>query len=305
MSLDDGTAPSKSTLRGERRLAAALTELGIVPVAVAPLPALKPWSRTPRTYSVTTPAHDRLKIRFARRARFAGRAARLTAQLADPRVASPIAVSGAAMVERWVEGEPLSSLTLSRPHVDAAADILATVHGFGTPRQRATGALAERISCRLARVAAAGMVPQAEARRLERLIAERLPPYASWGLTHGDFCDENLVVGVDESLASIDNELVCFGFLDHDLARTWYRWPMPAWAEERFLRRYDATSGRCRSPEEMQAWRAIATVKGLWIRHVTGSPADLELHALSRLAGGHADRAPAGERASRPAINPP
>jgi Ser/Thr protein kinase RdoA (MazF antagonist) len=269
---------------GERRLATALARLEIEPVSVTTLEALKPWSRAPRTFEIATGEGERLKIRFARRARYAARAQHLTTLLGDPRIRPPVAVSGTAMVEHWVEGEPLSSVRLEARHVDAAADMLAAVHLF-EPRAglRATTRSVSRMRRQSADLVAAGLISRDSAARLERLVDRSLPPRASWGLTHGDFCDENIVVGADGTLSSVDNELFGFGFLDYDVARAWYRWPMPAWAENRFSRRYDATSGRSCDHEETQAWRAVATVKALTIRLRARSAADPELRALRRI----------------------
>jgi hypothetical protein len=277
--------------RGERRLAAALQRLEIKPVSVAPLEAAKPWSRTPRTYEVVTGGGERVKIRFARRARYAARAQLFTTLLGDPRIRPPLAVSGTAMVEHWVEGKPLSSVRLDARHVDAAAEILATVHLFGPRAARTTSRTVTKMRGESAALVAAGMLSRDAAGRLDRLVAGSLPPWATWGLTHGDFCDENIVVGADGTLSSVDNEQFGLGFLDYDVARAWYRWPMPAWAEERFARRYGATSGRSCDHGETQAWRAVATVRALAIRLRTGSAADLELRALGRvLADGSARR---------------
>jgi thiamine kinase-like enzyme len=46
------------------------------------------------------------------------------------------------------------------------------------------------------------------------------------GLTHGDFCAENLIVEKPDRIRIIDNEMLGVDALDWDVARTWYRWPM-------------------------------------------------------------------------------
>ena len=281
MRLDEAT---RAALRGERRLAAALGALEIVPASVTPLAALQPWSRTPRTYEVVTATDERLKIRFARRARFAERAARLTRRLGDPRVPPPLAVSGTAMVERWVEGEPLSSLPLSGARVDAAADLLASIHRSAAGR-RSTARLCASVARRATALVEHGLLSPEIAAWLGRLVAETLPAEAAWGVTHGDFCAENLVVAGGGLLASIDNEQFAWGFPAYDVARSWYRWPMPAWAEERFARRYAAGSGTACGPVETQAWRAVAVVRALQYRRASRSSPAGALRALARVLG--------------------
>jgi thiamine kinase-like enzyme len=110
-----------------------------------------------------------------------------------------------------------------------------------------------------------------------------LPASSPWGLTHNDFCAANLVIGEDSRLFSIDNELFARGFLEYDVARVWYRWPMPAWAERRFLGRYRSVHSPIPPDAEQLAWRVVATLKGAHLRHRIGAPNDHALALLRRL----------------------
>jgi aminoglycoside phosphotransferase (APT) family kinase protein len=73
-------------------------------------------------------------------------------------------------------------------------------------------------------------------RVLER-AADTRPARATWGLRHGDFCGENLVVS-DRDLCCIDNVTVAPGILESDLAQTFCRWPMTTRERARFLLGY-------------------------------------------------------------------
>jgi Ser/Thr protein kinase RdoA (MazF antagonist) len=279
-------------------LSVALDALGIEASPVMPLVAPVPLSRTPRLYLVSTHDGRRVKVRRARREDLARRAAVLSDQLADRRVPPPLARAGRFTAEPWVEGSPLSSLRLSGGHVDEAADLLASIHRFSgvapqyqplrprlptLPRLQRTAPILRRAEEQLVEVTRAARFTSLEARHLGKILRNGLPVSASWGLTHGDFCGDNLVFRPDGTLASVDNELLGHGFLEYDLARAWYRWPMPRWAGERFEGSYRLTVGVGKlAPEEQRAWRVAATLKGFHLRHRRGAPAERGL-ALLRL----------------------
>jgi thiamine kinase-like enzyme len=118
---------------------------------------------------------------------------------------------------------------------------------------------------------------------LTEIVGNALPARSRWGLVHNDFCATNLSVGEDGGLFSIDNEHMARGFLEYDLGRVWYRWPMSESDERRFLRRYRSAQGAGPPPEEQRGWRAIATLKGAHLRHRIGANNDDALSALRRL----------------------
>jgi len=272
--------------RSETAARAVLSALGIEACWLTPLVPGAQWSATPRSYRATTADGSQFKVRIGRRTDAAARAARLGEELADARVHPPLGRVGRVTVERWIDGLPLSSIRLRAPHIDDAADLLVAIHRFGDtdggslPR-RGTGSVRARFERQLVELAAAGRVSGADASTLADIVRRGLPASATWGLMHGDFCGENLVLDTEGSVVSIDHELLGRGFLEYDLARSWYRWPMPPWAHQRFERRY--RSALDQSPPSRQTWRAwqtVATVKGVHLRHRRGMPSDRGLAAL-------------------------
>lgn len=287
--------------RQEATVLTALEALGIEAVELVPLVAADPWTRWPRAWRTPTTGGSTVKVRLARRAKIAARSAALSEELHDVRVPPPLGRLGRVTVERWVEGIPLSSPRLRGAHVDAAADLLASIHAFPgrggrLPRRRALTSVVDRCESQLAELAAAGTVPPAAAAGLVDIVRHGLPPVAGWGLVHGDFCGENLVCGPDGTLVSVDHELLGHGFFEYDLARSWYRWPAPSWAHERFENRYRAQLALPPGPQEAwRAWRVVAAVKGVHLRRRRGAPSPRALAALERLGS------PSGAGPFRPA----
>lgn len=88
------------------------------------------------------------------------------------------------------------------------------------------------------RLVRAGLLIESEARDAVALARASTPASAEWGVTHCDFCAENLLIVPGRGLHVIDNETICELWQDCDLARTWYRWPMDAAEFATFLEGY-------------------------------------------------------------------
>jgi aminoglycoside phosphotransferase (APT) family kinase protein len=277
--------------RPDPRLAGATHALGLDMVSATPLVSAAPVTRRPRSFLIDTGDGTRVKIRFGRRAVIVDRAARLSAALGDARVPPPLARSGLVTAEAWVEGIDLASLRLGARHLDAAADLLASLHRFSgrpgedLPRPRSTGSIHRHAERQLSDLVEAGLVTRAEGRSL-RIILGRLPDRSPWGLIHGDFCGENLVWRADDTLVSVDHEMLGRGFIEYDMARTWYRWDLSATDWQRFERAYRAVSASAAPPgAELRAWRAAAATKGVHLRYRRGLVARRGLAALRDVLG--------------------
>jgi aminoglycoside phosphotransferase (APT) family kinase protein len=269
------------------RLGAAVRALGFAASSITPLASVAPHTRLPRSYLISTDTGSQVKIRFGRREAITARAAALSAALADNRVPAPIARAGRLTAEAWIEGSVLSSMRLAARHVDAAAELLASVHQFGglagehLPRYQLTGTIHRRAERQLSELAGAHIVRRRDLSALRAVLDRGLPARAQWGLVHGDFCAENLVWRADDTLVSVDNETIGRGFIEYDVARTWYRWPMPASQRGRFDRSYRAALGmKPPSGVECRAWRLAAAVKGVHLRFRRGLVAERGLDAL-------------------------
>jgi len=283
----DGSPALSGTFEQDDRLGAALRALGVEATSITSLASVAPHTRLPRSYLVSTKTGARVKIRFGRREAITRRAAALSAALADSRVPTPMARAGRLTAETWIEGSVLTSVKQAARHLDAAAELLASVHQFGglagegLPRYRQTGPIHQRAERQLSELAGARIVRRRDLSELRTILDRGLPARAQWGLVHGDFCAENLVWRADNTLVSIDNETMGRGFIEYDVARTWYRWPMPASQQRRFERSYRAAV-RMEAPSavERRAWRLAAAVKGVHLRFRRGLVAERGMDAL-------------------------
>lgn len=273
-------------------VARALAAAGVTAVSVEPLAGLSPVTGTARSFRVVSTDGTAFKVRLRRLGRQARHAGALAAALGDPRVPAPIAHLRGATIERWVDGEDLSKRPVEPHHVDDAARLLAAIHAFaGTPgaplpQRRRTERLLAVTAAKLGDLVAARVLSATDAARLDALLRDALPRRAAWGLVHDDFCGENLVRTPEGVVVSIDNERLRRGFFDRDLARTWARWRVPAWAEARFLATYAASGHPPASGPARRAWRIVTATERVHVRHRYQSGVDEPLALLLGLLDG-------------------
>ncbi len=158
---------------------------------------------------------------------------------------------GGALLIEWVEGEPLDPERLSPSQLRSIGRLHGSIHvaelarGPWRIRDSTLAYRADRLEPELRRLAGMGLVSPTEADHLLKLALDHEPENFAVGIAHGDFCPENLVLGADGRVVAIDNETIAVAALDHDLARTWYRWPLPRRAREAYFEGYV----RYRSPD--------------------------------------------------------
>jgi len=200
----------------------------------APIVEALPLSSTvePRAFRLTTARGHTLKLRKVRTTR----QAEIEAYVLDafdgegfPRLRGR---AGRWLLLSWIEGVPASAAFAGEDLVRRCASLQSRVHrlppppascsAWRTPDQRV-----RRIATHLDRLCRARQLAAAAAERALEIARRHVPPSAPTGLGHGDFCGENIVVAVDGLPFVVDNETSAVMPLDHDLARTWYRWPMP------------------------------------------------------------------------------
>jgi aminoglycoside phosphotransferase (APT) family kinase protein len=168
------------------------------------------------------------------------------------------------------------------------------VGGRRVRTQRPTGPLVVATRDRLARLCARGAIAADDVRALRGVLRRFDPGRAVVGVTHNDFCPENVVERRGGELVAVDNEGMRIGFLDYDLARTWYRWAMPAPAWASFLDAY----ARWRDPggyvRHAPFWSVTALVKSAHVRFGRTDAADVPLRRLRDIAA--SARPPARKR---------
>ncbi|MEO6027231.1 MAG: aminoglycoside phosphotransferase family protein [Candidatus Binatia bacterium] len=217
-----------------------------------------------------------------------------------------LARQGRVTIETWIDGTPLDERARTTGRMWGAGAILGAIHrtdgsahGAGAADASTRPFVADLLG-RLHDLTDRGALTAAQGRALGLALASRRPGRARTGLTHNDFCDENLVEDAEGRLHVVDNGGLRAGFLDFDLARAWYRWPMSDAAWHSFLAGY----GRWRRvpvrAEVVRFWRIAAIVRSAHFRVVRDSrDAATPLRRLRVLAGGGRALARALTRAPR------
>ena len=178
---------------------------------------------------------------------------------------------GRVLIEDWIDGEALPDAPAPH-HLAEAAALLADLHAktrLGDLKLHGECPTANHHRLALERlriVAAAGALAEKELVRLERALKRWDPVRAIFGLTHLDFCGENMVIDRGGRLRVIDNERLRVNALGYDLARTWYRWALPAPQWEAFLLAYSSRMPILNSPESFPFWKIAAAALSAELR---------------------------------------
>jgi len=272
--------------------AGALRALGVTPLEIHEVTALPSVAASRRTLRVVVAEGYSLKVRRYSRPARARVAVALRRGLSNDRLPGILLFTGRVLVEEWIEGVSLAHLPLSEGRLQQAADLLDGLHatrevgGQSLPVSRRVRPLLRRAERQLARLAAAAAVTEAERRRIARALADFAPEHALAGVTHDDFCAENLVEDRSGRLFAVDNEHMRIGFLEFDLARAWYRWPMPGETWQRFRERYGARHWPA-DRETAPFWRLTAVLCSAYLRLVRlhGAGIEVPLGRLRELIG--------------------
>ena len=264
-------------------IVAALATLGAEPVDAVCITGL-PAEQTDRaTFRIALADGRIVKARRFRRAARAERSARLAQALSHEHVPPPLLVSGRITIESWLDGVAISTLPSNQRRLEQAADLLGSLHAppGAHPHSRSTSTLLASTRRRLASLGGRGTLVRDEVDALLCAMQRLAPAAAAVGITHNDFCADNLVQDAGGRLVLVDNEGLRRGFLDYDLARTWYRWPMPDADWRAFTARYRSW----RTPDDRIAfWRIAAVVKSAHLRaarHTAGATVPVDrLRAL-------------------------
>ncbi len=144
---------------------------------------------------------------------------------------SVVSRSGSAILEEWVEGEPLAQHLPSLSIIRQAGSILgelSTVEGdvdFG-PRIRDGRLRLDKLETQLDQLGSRAALDRKTCQRLLEIARSNCPRRLAAGLVHLDYSAENLILDGHKKIHVIDNESMDFTPYDTDLGRTWYLWPM-------------------------------------------------------------------------------
>ncbi len=195
---------------------------------------------------------------------------------------------GRVVIEAWIDGASPSD---DHPEtLSSAAELLARIHGtraFGRrrlPMVRPAARWRRAAVRQVEALGAAGVIGAAAMRALLGALDRLEPATTEVGVTHGDFCLENLALGRDGRLHAIDNEAMRIDSLDADLGRVWYRWPMADARFDAFVEAYERRTGR--RFDHRDFWRTVGVIRGAFVRSKYRLPGAAEVAV--RLAR-HAD----------------
>jgi thiamine kinase-like enzyme len=193
---------------------------------------------------------------------------------------------GRVLLERWVEGRILGSEPPDG-HLVPAAALLAELHATTLSGRLAaddsTHAWRVQTRHRLEALTRANAITSREAEQWGNALARSDPGQTAMRLGHFDFCGENMIVDTAGRLRVFDNERVGTGPVGFDLARTWYRWHLPArdWAV--FLHAYEAAAPR-NGPARLDFWKLVVLIQSACLRLEKGERfLAIPLDALRRL----------------------
>jgi Ser/Thr protein kinase RdoA (MazF antagonist) len=267
-------------------VAAVLARLGSEVVGAASVTALPSRATRRAAFRIDLADGRAVKVRRLARVARARRFARMVRGLAEAPLAALLVLEGRIAVEEWIDGTPLSALPPVPTRLRRAGEVLGRLHATGRmgrrrlPAQASTGPLLDVTERRLARLCARGAVARAEVRALRGVLARFAPDVALFGVTHNDFCAENVVETRASGIVAIDNEGMRLGFLDYDLARTRYRWPMSATAWMAFLDGYTGWRDPGDWVRHAPFWWVAALVKSAHVRFDRTDAADVPLGRL-------------------------
>ncbi|HXQ20940.1 MAG TPA: aminoglycoside phosphotransferase family protein [Candidatus Acidoferrales bacterium] len=251
-------------------LAAVLEAARLVCAEVQPVSDAR---RTrPTTFRLVCTNGRVLKAQILPDAEGAARVEHLRGLLDVPELPRFVARAERALLSEWIEGQPLTAASITRDQLRACGALLARVHRVPLPAEDRTRP-ANRVLARdaklredLARLVEAQRLGPDEAQCALDYAAAHKPVHFSIGIEHGDFCAANLVLDASGTVWSVDNETLRIDAHDHDLGRTWYRWPLQRAEREAFFAGY----AHHRPPDSFFAhfpyWAITATVGGAAFR---------------------------------------
>ena len=242
------------------RLTEVLRRAGLRAVRHESIGTFDPESSERFCYRVELDDGRTIKVRRLRNEARAQHGYETRLRVDDDAFARAFARDGHVLLEEWIDGEPA---TLD--HLEEAAQLLARLHalesgGVTTTKWRET---------------TEASLDELGFGHLQATLGELDPGQTRQGIVHTDYCGENMVIDADGRLRVIDNEGISIDALDYDLARAWYRWPMPEDAWDRFLAAYGAHG-------PLEFWKLVAVVKSATLRTNRGLDASTPFDLLGR-----------------------
>lgn len=186
-------------------------------------------------------------------------------------IARVVARRSEALLEEWLVGHAIAAPDPAT--LRSAGALLGGLHRIDVLGLHARRVVEQRWiddSLDAERLVRANLLDEATAHEAAALARASAPVDAEWGLCHGDFCAENLLLVPERGLHIVDNETICELWYDCDLARTWYRWPMNAFAFETFLDAYRSHREPRNFIAHFRFWTICVLLRSAMFRHRNG-----------------------------------
>lgn len=235
-----GPARARLTARFGPDLAALVAALDSPLIAATAVTGLPARALGRATFRLTLADGRVLKGRRLDAVADAERIHAVVAALGRPELPRVVARGGAALLEEWLDGAPLGRAVPAAGFVARCGGLLGAIHA--TPADPARwgagaappGRYRAGLAWSLDGLVADGVLRAAVAAELRALADAHLPAAVATGFVHRDFCGENIVRGPGGRPRVVDSGNVGVDAYDLDLARTWYRWRLPAAARRAF-----------------------------------------------------------------------
>ena len=187
--------------------------------------------------------------------------------LDHPSIPPLVGHRGAAFLQPWIPGASLTEGPWSSEVVRGCGELQGYIHSVAVPegspfadRHGKFEEWTDDVTANLIFLEESAVMGTDELdaiREATRLVPEQI----AMGFIHKDLCAENLVQGLEGRMSVIDNESFTVGPYAYDLARTWYRWSMPAKQRMEYLEAY----AEHRSPQDCVSgfpyWALVALLK--------------------------------------------
>jgi hypothetical protein len=284
-------------------LTALVAGLGVPVVEASPITGLAARTLSRATFRLTLADGRMLKGRRLDAAADADRIRTIVTSLARPEMPRIVACGGTALLEEWIAGVPLGRRVpdvaflvrcgrilgaIHKTPVDASAERVSRYTApaplTGPERRPTAEAHHTRIDWAVGELLRDGLVRAAVAADLRAVARAHRPVEIATSFVHRDFCRENIVRTPGGHPSVVDSGSVGIDACDFDLARTWYRWPLPPDARLAI----DAGYRECRPSDAYAAhfpfWAVAVLTDAALFRARAGTPGSrVPLRHLGRL----------------------
>ncbi len=219
-------------------------------------------------------------------------AAALTPLLDGRHYSRVLAAFGSSTLEEWRPGATLLAEAVTVGQVRKAGELLGRLHTTaGLPGPEVAPVLPITVHLALMQkhlgaLVAQGVLTSSVAARILDLAEKTMPQQFETGLVHGDFCVDNMVADSAGKLVLIDNESLCVGPQDFDIARAWCRWPMTDAARDAFTAGYTQFRGLDSFLRHRQFWALRALLMSIYVHLKHEQPCYPAVAALRSLGDG-------------------